>query len=213
MLVQFHFRECISRKYVLEAAGGSLPATIQLNPYLDTSEDHLFSALEIDTKLDNIAIIDGKRSRFGTGRTEPYMVEKRARGALDVPDKPATTRAPEFAVASTNDLGFKTNWCSRWNVRSRLDSVVPFRPPTDFYDLLSTRQDPRLWAEHQRGALCPRVLVCSEPDRRELMGHAMRRIVGRSSCGSVVARPRWPPALGLRHLGDISGRGSAWPAR
>jgi hypothetical protein len=51
--------------YLLEAARRSLPAFIELNPYLDTSEDHLFSTFEIDSQLYNIAIIDGKRLRFG----------------------------------------------------------------------------------------------------------------------------------------------------
>jgi hypothetical protein len=44
-----------------------LPTFIELNPYLNTPEDHLLPALEIDAELYNVAIVDWKGFGLGTG--------------------------------------------------------------------------------------------------------------------------------------------------
>lgn len=53
-----------------------LPAAIEFDSHLDASEYHLFSAPEVDAQLNDVAIVNGVRLRFGARRTEPDVVEK-----------------------------------------------------------------------------------------------------------------------------------------
>lgn len=43
----------------VEIVEALLPAAVALDADLDTSENHLLAALEVDTKLDDIAVVDG----------------------------------------------------------------------------------------------------------------------------------------------------------
>lgn len=97
------------RKDVLESVGFRLPPSVQLNPHLDAAENHFFAALEVYSKLNDVAIINGKRLAVLRGRAETDMVEERAGRALDVANKPLAVLAPELAVAAADDLALKAH--------------------------------------------------------------------------------------------------------
>ena len=49
---------------LLETIQLILPSPVQLNPHLHTTKNHLLPAFEINAKLDDIAIVDGKSFAF-----------------------------------------------------------------------------------------------------------------------------------------------------
>jgi hypothetical protein len=81
-----------------------LPAAVTFDADFHTSEDDLFATFEVDSKLDNISVVNGVRSALDTGTRESHVVEERARAGLDVFDVPLSACTPELAVAARDDF-------------------------------------------------------------------------------------------------------------
>lgn len=81
-----------------------LPAAIALHPNLDAAEDDLLSALEVDTKLHDISIVDRERSALHTRTRQANVVQKSTRARFNVLDKPLAICTPELAVSPTHNL-------------------------------------------------------------------------------------------------------------
>lgn len=94
---------------VLELVQLVLPATVELQSHLDAAENHFLAPLEIDSKLDDISIIDRKRLRLLPGRAKPYVIQKGATAALDVLDVPFAILVPKLAMPATHYFGFEAD--------------------------------------------------------------------------------------------------------
>lgn len=64
---------------LLERIWLGLPSAVQLQPHLDTAENHLFSALEVNAQLDDVSVIDRECLTLLRRRTESDVVEKGTR--------------------------------------------------------------------------------------------------------------------------------------
>lgn len=95
--------------HLLEIVQSLLPTTIAFDTDLDTTEYHLFAATEVDTKLDDIAILNPKWFRLDVGLTQADVIQKGTRRTLDVLDIPITILAPQLAVLATDHLGFESD--------------------------------------------------------------------------------------------------------
>lgn len=93
-----------------------LPAPVELQSHLDAAENHLLSTLEVDTQLNDVAIIERKSFTLLGRWTQSNVVEESARGTLDILDIPDPILVPEFTVATTDDLALKSHRCGRRHV-------------------------------------------------------------------------------------------------
>lgn len=91
-----------------------MPAPIQLYPHLDASVDHLLSAFEVYSKLDNVTIVDRKWLRFGARSAETNMIEKCPGRTFDVLDIPFSLLEPELAMTAAHYLTLEANGGRRW---------------------------------------------------------------------------------------------------
>jgi hypothetical protein len=89
---------------LLEGVQLILPSSVELQPHLDAPENHLLTALEVNTKLYNIAIIDRIWPALSAGRAQADVVEKRARRTLNIFDVPFAALKPELAMPPAHDL-------------------------------------------------------------------------------------------------------------
>lgn len=69
---------------VLERVGSGLPFSPNLYFNFHTAIDLLLPSLIIDTQLNDIAVLQCKRSRFDVGVREPNMIEKGSRRRLGI---------------------------------------------------------------------------------------------------------------------------------
>lgn len=94
---------------VLESVEPLLPTTVALDADFYTSEDHLLTTTEVDSQLDDVAILYPERLRLDVRLAQPDVVEEGARRALDVLDVPVAVLAPQLAVFPADDLALETN--------------------------------------------------------------------------------------------------------
>lgn len=86
---------------------------VQLHPYLDTSEDLLFPALEIYPQLQYVAVIEGVSLALHAGCRKSDVVQERPAGALDILNEPLSVVAPELAVPPRHHLRAEADRCMR----------------------------------------------------------------------------------------------------
>ena len=96
---------------ILESVRRSLPLPPELNSNLHTLINVLRPALIIHPKLQNIAILDLTRPRFGVRWAQPNMVQKSPGTALGVFHvKLATEVNPDLRVGTRDDFGSKSEF-------------------------------------------------------------------------------------------------------
>lgn len=209
---------------LLETVGLVLPSAVQLKPHLDATENHFLAALEVNTQLHDIAIIDGKGLALLRRRAEADVVEKGAGGALDVLDVPLAVFVPKFAMATAHDLALKADIGSRGLVAGDAGERrrVALRVATDANDLGAAGQGAGDGGKGEGRAGGALVKVRGETNRWCCLGgrggtsSAGRVGGGCSHSGSVVvggSRGWLRLLLGLRlccRLGD--GVGGRWLA-
>jgi hypothetical protein len=86
-----------------------LPATVQLEAHLDTSEDHFLPSFEVNPELHDIAIVNRKSFAFLRRWAQTNVVQKRAGRTLNVLDVPFSVLVPELTVSATDDLTLETD--------------------------------------------------------------------------------------------------------
>lgn len=191
---------------ILESVELVLPATVELQPHFHAAKYHFLTALEVDTQLHDVAIVNGERLRFRAGRAEADVVEESARGTFDVFDVPFPILGPKFAVSSTDNLALKAHGGGRRGVGRHGRLVVSLRIAANPNDLVAARQSSRYGRERQARARCAGVVVGREADRGKAVGHRGRCLghgVARrgSACSRHVGRfginvrLRWLPNL------------------
>ena len=136
------------RRHLLELIEALLPASIDFNLNLDTSEDVLFSSFEVDAQLDKIAVFNGEWFGLVARGAESDVVEKGARGALNISDVPLIGKE-EFAMSSADDFGFEADWSVGWIARFGLGGVIFLGISTDTNDGRGARQGSRYFGEDQ----------------------------------------------------------------
>jgi hypothetical protein len=112
---------------LLELVQTLLPASVALYADLDTTENDLFSTLEIDTQLDDITVVEGKRAALHARTAQTHMIQKGAGTALDVFDEPLAIVAPELAMPATDDLALETNGGCRLCTCLRIGGLISLR--------------------------------------------------------------------------------------
>lgn len=115
----------------LEGIEGLLPSAVALDPDLYTAEDHLFSAAEVYSELDDIAILDLERLALLIGLAQSYVIQEGARGALYVFDPPLSVLAPQLAVFPAYDFGLEADSGGGRHVLGHLGHHVPLGIATD----------------------------------------------------------------------------------
>lgn len=158
-----------SRCHVLEGIQCFLPTPVAFHSDLDTAENHLLPAAEVDTQLYNVAIFDRKGSGLDAWLTESDVVQKGAGGAFDVFNVPLAIGAPEFAVFPANDLGLEAYGSSRWDVGRRVWSSVTLRVSSDSDDGVLRWKCSRHGRKDQGGPIRARVLVWHQTYRGQLV--------------------------------------------
>jgi len=98
-----------SESVLLEGIWLHLPCSVALDPDLDTTKYHLFSAAEINAQLNNVTILDREQPRLGIGLAESDMIQERAGRAGDVLDLPLPVHEAKFTVFATDDFGFEAD--------------------------------------------------------------------------------------------------------
>lgn len=111
-------QRCITNQDMdlLECIQPLLPTSITLDSNLDTSKNHLLSATEINSELNDVTVLYPERLRLDVRLAQPYVVEERARRALDILDVPIAVLAPQLAVFSADYLAFESNRSSRGHI-------------------------------------------------------------------------------------------------
>lgn len=89
---------------ILEVIQSLLPCPVQLDPYLDASEDLLLTALEIYSQLQYVAVVEGIGLALHARCRQSNVVQERAAGALNILNEPLTVVAPELAVPPRHHL-------------------------------------------------------------------------------------------------------------
>lgn len=205
---------------LLECVQALLPASVALDTNLYTPEDHLLAAAEINTELDDVTIFYAKGLGLDVGLAETDVVEKGARGALDILDIPAAVLAPQLAVLPADDLGLEANGRGRGGVCGDFGCIVAFRVAANTQHGRLVGQGAGDCGKYQRGPAGSGVLVGDEANRGQVLDRTARvrgggvcwlRSAGARRSGggrgpSVVADLQ----LGLGRFGAGSGHGVAW---
>lgn len=160
----------------LERVGLVLPPAVQLQPHLDTAENHFLASLKVDAKLHDVAIVNGKRLALLRGWAQPDVVEERAGRALDVLDVPLAVLVPKLAVAAAHHLALKAHG-SRRALPVGQGMAVALGVTTNANDFGAVGQRPGDGWEGQRWPRGSGVVVCRESDGRLVVGRA-RPFVG-----------------------------------
>lgn len=93
----------------VEVVEALLPSAVAFDADLDAAEYNLLATLEIDSELDDVAVVDGVWSALNAGTRQTDVVEESTRTGLDILDVPLTASAPELAMATRNDFGFEAD--------------------------------------------------------------------------------------------------------
>lgn len=165
----------------IEGIKALLPPAIALDPDLDTSEDHLLAAAEVDAQLDDVAVFYSERLGLDVGLAQPDVVEEGAGGALDVLDVPAAVFAPQLAVLATDDLALEANGGGGGHVCGYLRDIVALRVAShpDYGSLVGQRAGNG--RELEGWATGAGILVGDETNGGEVL-------LRRRAVGSMVAR-------------------------
>ena len=94
---------------LLKLVQALLPTSVAFDADLYASEDDLFASFEVDSQLDDIAVIDRIRTTLHAGTAQTDVVEEGAGTTLDILDEPLTIVAPQFAVSPADDLALESN--------------------------------------------------------------------------------------------------------
>ena len=79
---------------LLECVEALLPTPIAFDPNLDAPEDHFFPTTEIDSQLNDVAVLELERLALLVWLAQADVVEKGTRRALDILDVPVPILAP-----------------------------------------------------------------------------------------------------------------------
>lgn len=164
---------------LLESIQLVLPATVQFESHLHASKDHLLAALEVDAKLDDVAIVDGERLGFGARGAQSDVVQKGARAALDIFDIPLAAFVPELAVPSAHDFALKADGCCRGHVDWDVGGVVSLGISAHANDFGAGRKRSRYGREGERRAGRPGIVEGAEPDRGQDVDAAAGAVLAR----------------------------------
>lgn len=93
----------------LELVWSLLPATVTLDPYPDASKDHLLSAAEIDTQLDDIAVSNRIQPGLHVGLTQAHSVQEGPRRAPYIFDIPLSVGVGKLAVFPADHLRLESD--------------------------------------------------------------------------------------------------------
>lgn len=112
-----------------------LPTTVQLQPHLDATEDHLLSSFKVYSELHDISIVDRERLALRAGRAQPYVVQESPTRALDILNVPLALLVPELAMSPTHNLGLEADRSGGRDVGGHILLCIPLRIPSHSYDL------------------------------------------------------------------------------
>lgn len=105
------------------------------------------------------------------------MVQKRPTRALYILDVPLLALAPELAVPSADDLGFKAHGCSGGRVRRNFGSIFTLGVTAYFYEGGFAGEGARYGREGQTGSVGARVEVRYESYTRQAAAFLLVAIV------------------------------------
>jgi hypothetical protein len=154
---------------LLECVEFVLPATIELQPHFDATEDHLLATLKVNAELNNVAIVHREWLGLGPWRTETDVVKEGARAALDVLDVPPAVLEPELAVPSADDLALEAHRGRRWCIWWDILLVIPLGVTANTDDLLAGWKSARDGGKLERRPGGTRIVEGAEPNRRQVL--------------------------------------------
>ena len=171
------------RQDLLELVQTLLPASIALNANLDTTEDDFLSTLEVDTQLDDIAIIQGKRTALHSWTAQTNMVQEGTRTTLDVFDEPLTVVAPELTMPATDNLALETNGSCRLCTCLRIGGLISLRVSANLDALACSGDCTSDDGEGEGGSRSAGLVVGNKADGRGFLLVGRRGLDGRGSDG------------------------------
>lgn len=142
-----------------------MPSAVQLHAHLNAAKDHLLASLEVDAKLDNIAIVHRERLALSARLRKADVVQKCATGRFHVLDVPAVVLVPELAMTATDNLGLEADMRRRGYICTDIGLAVSLRVPAHANKLLSSRKCAGHGCKLQRRACSTRVVKGREADR------------------------------------------------
>jgi hypothetical protein len=153
-------------EYALKGVQLILPTPVEFQTHLDTPENHFLASLEVDTKLYNVAIIDGKCLTFLGRGAETDVVQKGAAGTLYILNVPLAILVPKFAVSATDDLALESDGGSRGLISRGVGHgvAIALGITTNSNLFVAGGERPGDGGESKRRAGGSRVVVCREPN-------------------------------------------------
>lgn len=94
---------------VLELIRLLLPRPVTFYANFNTSENHFFTTSEIYPQLDDIAVLDGVKSRLLIWLTEPNMVQEGPGRTGDISDLPLPIGEAEFTMLTADNFRFEAH--------------------------------------------------------------------------------------------------------